>query len=88
MYGITDATRQANAAHVKSKPGPRDTTMPSGTDWSPECECTGRSLMFAALWMITVQILAPINNNRLPAIAKRVETRNVILCLATPLYCL
>jgi len=87
IYGITDTTRQANAAQVKKSPGPTETLMPSGIVWLPFADSTTRSFIAADRWTITVQMLAPISRRRLPAMANKVETKKVMLCLATPLCC-
>jgi len=87
IYGITDTTRQANAAQVKKSPGPTETMMPSGIVWLPFADSTTRSFIAADRWTITVQMLAPISRRRLPAMANKVETKKVMLCLATPLCC-
>lgn len=83
MYGITETASEANAAHVKYKPVPTDTEMPSGTE--DPCKVTCMVLTASAFLIMTVHRAAPTRSRILPRIARLDERRNVTVCLATPL---
>ena len=81
MYGTVDTTMQANAAQVKNKPDPADTTIPTETGGSPMSSWLTASVRF----MRTVQMLAPMRINKLPEMETRVDTKNVKLFFRIPL---
>lgn len=81
MYGTTDTTMQANAAQVKNKPDPDDTTISTETGGNP----MRRLLIASVRLMRTVQMLAPISIRILPAIENMVELKKVRLFFRIPL---
>jgi hypothetical protein len=76
-----DTTMQANAAQVKNKADPADTTIPTETGGCP----MSKSLMASVRFMTTVQMLAPMRISTVPAIEKVVETKKVRLFFRIPL---
>ena len=72
---------QANAAQVKNKPDPADTTIPTETGGSPISNRLTASVRF----MRTVQMLAPMRISKLPEMENRVDTKNVKLFFRIPL---
>lgn len=83
IYGTIDMRRQANAAQVRYKPLPTETTIPIGVGF-PANPMT-ISLTDSAFLMMTVHIAAPMRINKLPIMAKVVEAKNVKLFFAIPL---
>lgn len=81
MYGTMDTTMHANAAQVKAKPDPDDTTIPTEMGGSP----MSRLLTASVRLMRTVQMLAPMRISKLPTMENSVETKKVKLRLRTPL---
>jgi hypothetical protein len=83
IYGTIDTTRHANEAHAKYKPGPVETTIPTGT--RPP---GGPARMFWTDWdfcMITVQMAEPERTRMLDRTAEPVDKKNAQVCLITPL---
>lgn len=80
MYGTMDTTMHANAAQVKAKPDPDDTTIPTEMGGSP----MSRLLTASVRLMRTVQMLAPMRISKLPTMENSVETKKVKLRLRTP----
>lgn len=78
-----EATKHANAAQLKNKPDPTETTIPRGTGFA--ILPMRISLMASVFFIKTVHMLAPIRIRRLPAMAKIVDTKNVRLFFAIPL---
>jgi hypothetical protein len=76
-----DTTIQANAAQVKNKPDPAETTIPTGMGGNP----MSRLLTASVRFMRIVQMLAPMRISKLPAMENMVETMKVKLFFRMPL---
>lgn len=78
--GMTDRKRQTNAAHVRERPLPSETVIPTCSPIGPS------AVLIDSVFLInTVHVLAPANKRMLPTTEKIEETKNVREFLAIPL---
>ena len=82
MYGITETTRQAQAAQARRIPFPTDTIIPNGAGG---VVCITAALMLCAFFTMTVQITAPMRRKRLPITANKTDRTKPNPCLMSPL---
>lgn len=83
MYGTMDKKSDANAAQIRNRPDPVDTSMPTGVGFAEDMRVELTDSIFL---IMAVQMPAPIRIKRLPTIAKPVEMKKVKFFLATPLW--